>query len=117
MAPRAVCDAHEILVGVLDGLKEGQNQLYNLDREKAKEMSALRESVARLEESTTAGFSANETWQKTFESAQRERDAKILESIKRSPARAKWTPKAIIGLVGAIGGSSGVLTFLMHFLK
>jgi hypothetical protein len=114
MAPKTVCDAHGILVDVLDGLKKGQIQLYDLDREKAREMSEIRESVARLETSTSAGFTAIETWQKAFEKKQSDRDAKIIESLSRAP-RAKWTPKTIIGLVGAIVGPSGIAALILLF--
>lgn len=114
------CEAHELLVDVLNGLKQGQNQLYNLDREKAKEMSDIKESVARLEESTRAGFSAVRTWQEEFEMKQQARDAELngnMTKLLSMTARRRWTPKTIIALIGAIVGPSGIAAILILFVK
>lgn len=116
MAQKTVCDAHGLLVGNLAEIKEGQKQLFDLDREKAKEMSELRESVARLEESTAAGFSANKTWQENFESEQRARDEKILLSLSRN-TRQRWTPKNIVALAGALCGTGGVAAVILLFVR
>ena len=114
------CEAHELLVEVLNGLKQGQNQLYNLDREKAKEMSDIKESVARLEESTRAGFLAVTAWQDEFEAKQQARDAELngnMTKLLSMTARRRWTPKMIIALIGAVIGPSGIAAVLMIFVK
>lgn len=114
------CEAHELLVDVLNGLKQGQHQLYNLDREKAKEMSDIKESVARLEESTRSGFSAVTAWQESFEKKQLERDADLSTNMGKllsMTARRRWTPKTIIALIGAIVGPSGIAAILILFVK
>ena len=114
------CEAHELLVEVLDGLKKGQNQLYDLDREKAKEMSDIKQSVARLEESTKAGFLSVQAWQESFEAKQSARDLELngnMSKLLSMTARRKWTPKSIIALVGAIVGPTGIATVLVLFVK
>lgn len=114
------CEAHELLTEVLDGLKNGQNQLYNLDREKAKEMSELKQSVTRLEESTKAGFLAVNTWQESFEKKQLERDAALnvnMTKLLAASSRRKWSSKAIIALAGAILGPGGIAAILIIFVK
>lgn len=116
MAPKTVCDAHGLLVGNLNEIKLGQNQLFDLDREKAKEMSEMRESVVRLETSTSAGFKAIEKWQNDFEKEQRERDAKILAGLSRN-TRPMWTPKNIVALAGAIFGTGGVAAVILIFVR
>lgn len=114
------CEAHELLVEVLDGLKKGQNQLYDLDREKAKEMSDIKQSVARLEESTKAGFLSVQAWQESFEKEQRGRDLELngnMSKLLSMTARRRWTPKMVIALIGAIVGPSGIAAVLMIFVK
>lgn len=120
MAQKTVCDAHGILVGVLDELKKGQNQLYDLDREKAKEMAEIKESVARLEESTKAGFSAVNQWQEAFEEKQEKRDAELNANMSKLISlsiRRRWTPKMIVALIGAIIGPSGIAAIFVLFVK
>lgn len=114
------CEAHELLVEVLDGLKKGQNQLYDLDREKAKEMSDIKQSVARLEESTKAGFLSVQAWQESFETKQSARDLELngnMSKLLSMTARRRWTPKMVIALIGAIVGPSGIAAVLMIFVK
>lgn len=114
------CDAHELLVDVLNGLKKGQNQLYDLDREKAKEMAEIKESVARLEESTKAGFSAVNQWQEAFEKKQETRDAELNANMSKLislSSRRRWSPKMIVALVGAVIGPSGIAAIFLVFVK
>lgn len=114
------CDAHGLLVEVLNGLKKGQDQLYDLDREKAKEMSDIKESVARLEESTKSGFSAVNQWQEAFEKKQETRDAELNLNVAKLislSSRRRWSPKMIIALVGAVIGPSGIAAIFLVFVK
>lgn len=120
MAPKSVCDAHGLLMNNLEGLKKGQEQLYNLDREKASEMSEIKISVARLEESTKAGFSAVKEWQDTFEQTQKERDRELNANMSKLillSSRKKWTPRAKIALLSAVVGPTGIAAFLVLFVK
>ena len=116
------CEAHEMLVDVLGELKTGQKQLYDLDREKAKEMSEFKESVARLEESTKAGFLAVNTWQESFEKKQKIRDDELNSNISKilsvsARKRWTWTPKMIFALAGAVFGPGGIAAIFMLFVK
>ena len=120
MAVKNECGAHSLLMQNLEGLKAGQNQLYNLDREKTTEMSEIKISVARLEESTKAGFSAVKEWQESFEEKQCNRDAELNEKMSKLimlSSRRKWTPKSIIALIGAIIGPTGIAAILVLFVK
>lgn len=121
MAPKSTCDAHDLLLQNLDGLKSGQNQLYNLDREKAEKMAEIKESVARLEESTKAGFSAVKEWQESFEEKQRNRDMELNANMSKLIAmssRRKWTAGKIIALVSSIGVlGSGLGAIFIVFVK
>lgn len=120
MAPKTVCDAHDLLLQNLDGLKQGQKQLYDLDREKSDKMAEIKESVARLEESTKAGFTAVKEWQVAFEEKQGKRDAELNANMSKLimlSSRRKWTPKSIVALIGAIGGGGGIAALLVLFIK
>lgn len=120
MAPKTVCDAHDLLLQNLDGLKQGQKQLYDLDREKSDKMAEIKESVARLEESTKAGFTAVKEWQEAFEEKQGKRDAELNANMSKLimlSSRRKWSPKAIIALASAIIGPTGIAAILILFVK
>lgn len=120
MAPRTECGAHSLLIQNLESLKSGQEQLYNLDRGKASEMSEIKLSVVRLEESTKNGFSAIHEWQESFEKKQSERDATLQASMNKvlsMYASRRWSPKALIGLISAIVGPTGIAAVLVLFMK
>jgi len=120
MAEKGVCDAHGLLIQNLDGLKKGQDQLYNLDREKASQMSEIKLSVARLEESTKAGFASVKEWQESFEEKQNKRDQELGANMNKLlvlSARRRWTPKMVVALLSAIIGPTGIAAVLILFVK
>ncbi len=78
------CDAHELLLTNLTEIKDGQKQLFDLDRSKAEQLSALEVTVA-------AGFARLEA-----------------QLSKKLRDRTQWTPKAVIALVSSLFGSGGV---------
>jgi hypothetical protein len=120
MAGKTECGAHSLLMQNLDGLRKGQEQLYNLDRGKAAEMSEIKISVARLEESTKAGFSSVKEWQDAFEEKQGRRDAELNANMSKLislSSRRKWTPRAKIALLSAVIGPSGLAAAVFLFVK
>jgi hypothetical protein len=120
MPSSGICDAHDLLLDNLNGLKAGQNQLYNLDREKTDKMSDIKLSVARLEESTKAGFSAVREWQEAFEEKQSKRDSELnanMSKLLAMSSRRKWTPKMVIALLTAVIGPSGIAAVIVLLVK
>jgi len=121
MPSSGICDAHDLLLDNLNGLKAGQNQLYNLDREKTDKMAEIKLSVARLEESTKAGFASVKEWQESFEEKQSKRDSELNANMSKliaMSARRKWTTGKIIALVSSIGVlGSGLGAIFIVFVK
>lgn len=78
-------------------MQDGQAALYNLDREKAKELSTINTSMARMEATTNAGF---------------ESIAEQIESLKKMISAQNtrhWKPGHFVALAGSFFGSAGIV--------
>ena len=108
------CAAHEPLVQTISGVRDGVQQLYDLDREKTERLGRFEVSLARLEEKTTAGFSALEQWQEEFEWAQASRDERLDRTLRAMQPK-RWTPAQKVALVSAVLGPTGIAVFTLFF--
>lgn len=91
------CDAHVLLLQTVERMQDGQEKLYNLDREKAKELSEINTAMVRIESSTNAGFVLiNEQ----------------MESLKKmitAQNSKRWKPGHFVALAGSFFGSAGIV--------
>jgi len=94
---KTVCDAHVLLLQTVERVQAGQEKLYNLDREKAAELSEIKVSMARMEASTGAGF---ETLAEQIES---------LRKMITAQNTRKWKPAHLVALAGSFFGSAGIV--------
>jgi hypothetical protein len=94
---KTVCDAHVLLLQTVERIQDGQEKLYNLDRDKAEELSEIKTSMARMEASTGAGF---ETIAEQIESL---RKMIVAQNSKH------WKPGHIVALAGSFLGSAGIV--------
>jgi hypothetical protein len=94
---KTVCDAHVLLLQTVERIQDGQEKLYNLDRDKAEELSEIKTSMARMEASTGAGF---------------ETIAEQIESLRKmivAQNTRHWKPGHIVALAGSFFGSAGIV--------
>jgi hypothetical protein len=94
---KTVCDAHVLLLQTVERIQDGQEKLYNLDRDKAEELSEIKTSMARMEASTGAGF---------------ETIAEQIESLRKmivAQNTRHWKPGHIVALAGSFLGSAGIV--------
>lgn len=94
---KTVCDAHVLLLQTVERVQVGQEKLYNLDREKAAELSEIKVSMARMEASTGAGF---ETLAEQIES---------LRKMIAAQSSRHWKPGHLVALAGSFFGSAGIV--------
>jgi len=97
MAPKSVCDAHELLIQNIERIQKGQGQLYDLDREKAAELADIKVSLAKLTENMSSGFQAM--------TEQNE----LLRKMIQSQSGHKWKPGHMVALAGTFFGSASVV--------
>ena len=94
---KTVCDSHVLLLQTVDRVQAGQEKLYNLDREKAAELSEIKISMARMEASTGSGF---ETLAEQIES---------LRKMIQAQNTHHWKPGHLVALAGSFFGSAGIV--------
>ena len=92
-----MCDAHVLLLQTVERVQDGQEKLYNLDREKAHELSEIRTAMVRMESSNEAGF---KTMAEQYES---------LKKLIASQSSRKWRPGHFVALAGSFFGSAGIV--------
>lgn len=94
---KTVCDAHVLLLQTVERVQDGQEKLYNLDREKAAELSEIKTAMARMELSTEAGF---------------ETIAEQIESLRKmiiAQNSRHWKPGHFVALAGSFFGAAGIV--------
>lgn len=108
------CEAHTALESSINRIHTSIDELYKLDRSKAKDISNIQISMARIEEQTRASFLHQTQWQEEFERQQTERDGRLEKAIatSRTPPKKKWGPQQIVALISAIVGPAGIVAFL-----
>ena len=94
---KTVCDAHVLLLQTVERVQDGQEKLYNLDREKASELAEIKTAMARMEASTGAGF---ETLAEQIES---------LRKMIQSQNTRHWKPGHLVALAGSFFGAAGIV--------
>lgn len=78
-------------------MQNGQEKLYNLDREKAAELSEIKTSMARMEASAGAGF---ETLAEQIDSL---RKMIVAQNTRH------WKPGHFVALAGSFFGAAGIV--------
>jgi seryl-tRNA synthetase len=114
------CDAHALLVGEVQRMQNGQNEIYNEIKavredmsDRSKEIVALQKDVAHLTEGMDEVKAAQNEQNKKLDA--------IFAALPKAPARkSRMTPRlwvTIIVAVLAVAGSSGLWAFLDHRVK
>lgn len=94
---KTVCDAHVLLLQTVERVQDGQEKLYNLDREKAAELSEIKTAMARMEASSGAGF---------------ETIAEQIETLRKmivAQNTRHWKPGHFVALAGSFFGAAGIV--------
>ena len=108
------CEAHTALESSINRIHTSIDELYKLDRSKAKDISNIQISIARIEEQTRASFLHQSQWQEEFERQQTERDNRLERAIaaSRTTPKKKWSPQQIVALISALIGPAGIVAFI-----
>ena len=94
---KTVCDAHVLLLQTVERVQDGQEKLYNLDREKAAELAEIKTAMARMEASSGAGF---------------ETIAEQIETLRKmivAQNTRHWKPGHFVALAGSFFGAAGIV--------
>jgi hypothetical protein len=117
------CDSHGQLVAELQRIHSDQSQLYDLDRERAAQLSTISISVARVEEKQTSMSGKMEQMLSEFEAQSVSSNSTInkllavFEGGENRKLKRKWKPENTVALVSALGGLSGLASILIILLK
>lgn len=116
------CNAHAALVDNIARLRDSTGEIYGLLRKTTDEIGEANVRIATIEISQRLGFEAIQSQLHEYEkqtesisSAMTKMNADLLNAIEIQKQR-RWTPQAIITLIGTIVGSSGI-SALAIFLK
>jgi|WetSurMetagenome_2_1015567.scaffolds.fasta_scaffold73323_3 hypothetical protein len=116
------CDSHEQLVSEMQRVYRNQSQLYDLDRERVAQLSAISVSVARVEEKQTSMSDKMEQMLSEFEAQSVSSNSTInkllavFEGGENRKLKRKWKPENTVALISALGGLSGLASVLIIFL-
>ena len=108
------CEAHGLLVEIVQKLEGNQKDTYDLIR-------ALTKEVENNNLETSKTLTEITTWRESFDEKQEEKEQnerarhEEIKNILRSIKPKKWTPANIIALITALFGGGGITAFIILF--
>lgn len=122
LARQGTCDAHEMLVDAMTGLRGDISKLYDLNRETSRDGAEVKERLSSVEAKLDAWHEEGERQQATLTAMLSSGLSRIEDMVKikpksPDPVKRKWGPQHTVALVGSIVGPGGIAAIILIFWK